>query len=81
MPSHHIPLVWFKQKNMYAIGFMAAGASAGGIIFPILIDKLISRIGFGWTTQFHSAILLHRRHADDSPPETQKTTAPADAAA
>ncbi|KAF9048047.1 MFS general substrate transporter [Hymenopellis radicata] len=49
---------WFRRKNAYAIGCVAAGASVGGIIFPIMIHRLIPKIGFGWTIRIIGFIAL-----------------------
>lgn len=31
------------------MGVIAAGSSLGGVIFPIVLQRLFPRIGFGWT--------------------------------
>ncbi|KAF8826232.1 hypothetical protein HHX47_DHR6000523 [Lentinula edodes] len=46
-PSMGLMAHWFKSKIPYAIGCLASGASVGGIVIPIMISKLIPRIGFG----------------------------------
>ncbi|KAM7186683.1 Major facilitator superfamily domain containing protein [Rhypophila sp. PSN 637] len=47
---------WFspirtKRKNMTAtaLGIMSSGLSVGGVVLPIMMNKLIRRIGFPWT--------------------------------
>lgn len=42
------------------MGFLTAGASAGGIIFPIMLQRLIPRVGFGIQIQTRH----HLRKAD-----------------
>ncbi|KAJ7911847.1 hypothetical protein B0H13DRAFT_2327979 [Mycena leptocephala] len=37
----------FKRRLAFAIGFTGAVSSLGGIIYPIMINRLIPRIGFG----------------------------------
>lgn len=49
---------WFKRKMAFALGIIAAGASLGGIIFPIMLDRLIPRIGFGWSVRLLAFIAL-----------------------
>ncbi|KAA1469651.1 MFS general substrate transporter [Dentipellis sp. KUC8613] len=49
---------WFKRKAAYALGCVLAGASLGGIIFPIMLNKLIPRVGFGWATRAIAFIIL-----------------------
>ncbi|EPQ27809.1 uncharacterized protein PFL1_04554 [Pseudozyma flocculosa PF-1] len=43
-PAHH-----FLQRRAMAFGLIATGSSTGGIIFPIMIRRLIPIVGFGWT--------------------------------
>ncbi|KAJ7923776.1 major facilitator superfamily domain-containing protein [Mycena leptocephala] len=49
---------WFKRKLAFAIGFPVGAASLGGIIYPIMINRLIPRIGFGWTIRTIAFIIL-----------------------
>ncbi|KAF9073364.1 major facilitator superfamily domain-containing protein [Rhodocollybia butyracea] len=49
---------WFKGKLPYAVGCLTAGASVGGVIFPIMIAKLVPKIGFGWTIRIFAFITL-----------------------
>ncbi|KAJ3847906.1 major facilitator superfamily domain-containing protein [Lentinula lateritia] len=57
-PSMGLMAHWFKSKIPYAIGCLASGASVGGIVIPIMISKLIPRIGFGWTIRILAFITL-----------------------
>ncbi|CAN8105329.1 unnamed protein product [Discula destructiva] len=49
---------WFFARRGVAFGIMASGSSLGGTIMPIMIDKLIPRIGFGWTMRAVAFIFL-----------------------
>ncbi|CAD0094615.1 unnamed protein product [Aureobasidium mustum] len=49
---------WFFKKRAAAFGIMAAGSSTGGAIFPIMVNKLIPRIGFGWTMRVCGFLVL-----------------------
>ncbi|KAM7213119.1 Major facilitator superfamily domain containing protein [Rhypophila decipiens] len=45
---------WFspmrtKRKNMIATALGIIGSSVGGIVLPIMMNKLIMRVGFPWT--------------------------------
>ncbi len=40
---------WFYKNRATAFGVMASGSSLGGVIFPIMVSKLIPQIGFPWT--------------------------------
>ncbi|KAL0580441.1 hypothetical protein V5O48_001594 [Marasmius crinis-equi] len=57
-PSVGIIPHWFKRKLPYAIGPLTAGASVGGIVYPIMLSKLIPRIGFGWTIRIIAFMVL-----------------------
>ncbi|KAL7790298.1 major facilitator superfamily domain-containing protein [Trichoderma ceciliae] len=52
---------WFLKKRAAAYGIMASGSSFGGVILPIMMDKLIIKIGFPWmmrTIAFMFMVLL-----------------------
>ncbi|KAI0051405.1 MFS general substrate transporter [Auriscalpium vulgare] len=49
---------WFRRKAAYAIGCVLAGASGGGIVFPIMLNHLIPRVGFGWAVRSIAFIIL-----------------------
>jgi MFS family permease len=40
---------WFIKKRATAIGIIASGSSLGGAILPIMLTRLIPKIGFGWS--------------------------------
>ena len=40
---------WFAKRRSTAFGIISSGASVGGVIFPIMVERLIPRIGFAWT--------------------------------
>lgn len=44
-----VPTHWFQKRRATALGIQAAGSSVGGVIFPILIRRLLPEIGYGWT--------------------------------
>lgn len=49
---------YFRKKRALAIGVVAAGSSLGGVIFPIVLQRLIPRIGFGWAVRVQAFIAL-----------------------
>ncbi|KAF9444202.1 MFS general substrate transporter [Macrolepiota fuliginosa MF-IS2] len=49
---------WFKKRCGLALGYMAAGASLGGIALPIMTKNLIPKVGFEWTMRIIGFILL-----------------------
>ncbi|KDQ09189.1 hypothetical protein BOTBODRAFT_179205 [Botryobasidium botryosum FD-172 SS1] len=57
-PSISLMNHWFKRRRATAYGLVAAGASVGGTVFPILIRNLIPKIGFPWTIRVVGFIML-----------------------
>ncbi|GIJ92429.1 hypothetical protein Asppvi_011411 [Aspergillus pseudoviridinutans] len=49
---------WFSRKAGLAIGIVASGSSLGGVVFPIMINKLLPEIGFAWTMRTSAFIIL-----------------------
>ncbi|MCJ1412412.1 hypothetical protein MMC19_006506 [Ptychographa xylographoides] len=49
---------WFFHRRALAFGVMASGSSLGGVIFPILVQRLIPNIGFPWTMRVAAFIIL-----------------------
>jgi MFS family permease len=48
-PAISLVSTYFSKKRGLAIGIMTAGSATGGLVFPIMIQQLLPRIGFGWT--------------------------------
>ncbi|KAJ7456715.1 major facilitator superfamily domain-containing protein [Mycena galericulata] len=57
-PALSVCAHWFKRRLAFALGFPIGAASLGGIIYPIMLIKLIPRIGFGWTIRVFGFIVL-----------------------
>lgn len=49
---------WFMKKRAYALGIIASGSSLGGVFLPIMVTKLIPRVGFGWTMRAIAFVFL-----------------------
>jgi MFS family permease len=49
---------WFLKRRALAFGVIAAGASLGGVIFPIMVTRLVPQIGFGWTMRACAFLIL-----------------------
>ncbi|KAI5124992.1 hypothetical protein M0805_007417 [Coniferiporia weirii] len=50
-PSLAVLGQWFRRRRALVIGIAGAGSSAGGVIYPIMIQKLILRVGFPWAVR------------------------------
>ncbi|KAF9441307.1 MFS general substrate transporter [Macrolepiota fuliginosa MF-IS2] len=57
-PTYAIIGHWFKKKRGLALGYLAVGASLGGICIPIAVRNLIPKVGFPWTMRIIGFILL-----------------------
>ena len=42
---------FFLEKRGNATGIAAAGGSLGGIIFPLMLERLFPSVGFAWATR------------------------------
>lgn len=49
---------WFMKRRAMALGIIASGSSLGGVILPIMVNKLIPQVGFGWTMRTVAFIIL-----------------------
>ncbi|KAF2762425.1 monocarboxylate permease-like protein [Pseudovirgaria hyperparasitica] len=49
---------WFLRHRALAIGIMASGSSIGGVVLPIMVNRLVVQIGFGWTMRALAFLLL-----------------------
>ncbi|KAM0245450.1 hypothetical protein ACHAP5_005406 [Fusarium lateritium] len=41
-------ITWFFKHRAAAFGIMVSGSSLGGVILPIMMDKMIKSVGFPW---------------------------------
>ncbi|KAK0384740.1 hypothetical protein NLU13_7218 [Sarocladium strictum] len=49
---------WFSTHAGAAFGIVASGSSIGGVIFPIMVTRLIKEVGFGWAMRICGFLLL-----------------------
>ncbi|KAF7899127.1 uncharacterized protein EAF01_008340 [Botrytis porri] len=49
---------WFNKKRGNATGIAATGGAVGGIVFPLLLENLIPKIGFSWTMRVMGFIFV-----------------------
>ncbi|KAL2811462.1 putative monocarboxylate permease [Aspergillus granulosus] len=57
-PSISLVGTYFSTRRGLATGIAASGSSVGGIIFPILIRRLIKTAGFPWAVRAMAFIML-----------------------
>ncbi|KAF4337535.1 monocarboxylate transporter 2 [Fusarium beomiforme] len=54
-------VTWFFNRRAAAYGIMVSGSSLGGVVLPIMMDKMIKSVGFPWmmrTMAFMFLVLL-----------------------
>ena len=49
---------WFYKKRGMAIGITASGSSLGGVIFPIIVSRMIEHNGFPWAMRTCAFLIL-----------------------
>lgn len=49
---------WFNRRRGAAYGIVATGSSIGGVIFPIMVSRLIDSVGFGWAMRASAFMIL-----------------------
>ncbi|OAL45280.1 MFS general substrate transporter [Pyrenochaeta sp. DS3sAY3a] len=59
-PAFAVVSQYFDNKRAAALGIMVSGSSIGGVIFPIVLSKMLnsSDIGFGWSIRIIAFIIL-----------------------
>ncbi|KAJ5047196.1 uncharacterized protein L3040_003037 [Drepanopeziza brunnea f. sp. 'multigermtubi'] len=58
LPSVGIPATYFVKRRALATGVVACGASIGGIIYPIVFNELLERVGFRWACRAVALLAL-----------------------
>ncbi|KAI2787987.1 hypothetical protein POX_f08370 [Penicillium oxalicum] len=48
----------FSRNRAVALGVATSGAPAGGIIYTVIFNQLIARVGFGWTVRVMAFVML-----------------------
>ena len=49
---------WFLKGRGNATGIAAAGGSLGGVIFPLMLQRLFSSVGWGWAIRTQAFLFL-----------------------
>ncbi|ROV94812.1 hypothetical protein VPNG_09309 [Cytospora leucostoma] len=57
-PSYGTIAHFFDRRRGLATGIATTAGGVGGIVFPIMLQKLLPRIGFAWSTRILGFILL-----------------------
>ena len=49
---------WFNKKRGLAYGLVTLGSSVGGVVFPIMLSRLIPEVGYGWAMRISAFMIL-----------------------
>lgn len=58
LPAVNCAGSWFNRKCGAALGIAFTGSSIGGVVFPIMVSRLIPEVGFGWTMRICAFLIL-----------------------
>ncbi|KAF5376605.1 hypothetical protein D9757_009599 [Collybiopsis confluens] len=61
VPALSVVSQYFQAKRSTAMGCVLAGSGVGGVIWPIMLNRMLSSAGFGWavrTSGFITLVLL-----------------------
>lgn len=57
-PAMALLSTYFVRKRAFALGIGALGSCTGGVVFPVIVQQLLPRIGFGWTIRICGFVML-----------------------
>lgn len=57
-PTVSLVATYFTTRRSLAMAFTASGAATGGIIFPLIAQQLLPKVGFGWTVRVMGFVIL-----------------------
>ncbi|KAF4987537.1 hypothetical protein FDECE_15385 [Fusarium decemcellulare] len=57
-PAYATIAHFFDVRRGFATGIAMTAGSIGGIVFPIFLQKLLPKLGFGWTTRILGFMIL-----------------------
>jgi MFS family permease len=49
---------WFNKRKGTAYGVLATGSSLGGVVLPIMVNRMIQSVGFGWAMRTTAFIIM-----------------------
>ena len=49
---------WFSKRRGIVYGIVSTGSSLGGVIFPIMVNRLIHSVGYGWAMRACAFMIL-----------------------
>ncbi|KAJ4371831.1 hypothetical protein N0V86_008385 [Didymella sp. IMI 355093] len=56
-PSMALVSTYFVKRRAFALGFTALGSCTGGVVFPVVVQQCLPRLGFPWTIRIIGFIM------------------------
>nr|POE48086.1 aspyridones efflux protein apdf [Quercus suber] len=57
-PSMSLLTTYFAKKRSFAVGLAALGSCTGGVVFPVIVQQLLPKVGFPWTVRVIGFVML-----------------------
>lgn len=57
-PTISMVSTYFSKKKSLALGLVASGTATGGLVFPVIVQQLLPKIGFPWTLRIMGFVML-----------------------
>lgn len=57
-PTVALLATYFTKRRVLAMACAASGGATGGIMFPLIAQQLLPRVGFGWTVRVMGFVIL-----------------------
>nr|POF13480.1 aspyridones efflux protein apdf [Quercus suber] len=57
-PTMSLLTTYFAKKRSFAVGLAALGSCTGGIVFPVIVQQLLPKVGFPWTVRVIGFVML-----------------------
>ncbi|KAI9726857.1 MAG: hypothetical protein M1834_001481 [Cirrosporium novae-zelandiae] len=57
-PGMSSAMTWFFHRRALALGIVASGSSMGGVVMPIMVNHLITELGFAWSMRISGFLFL-----------------------
>ncbi|GME43536.1 MFS transporter [Neofusicoccum parvum] len=57
-PTVSLVATYFSKRRSLAMACTASGGATGGIIFPLVAQQLLPKVGFGWTVRTMGFVIL-----------------------
>lgn len=57
-PTVTLVSTYFSKHRAIGIAITASGTATGGIVFPVIVQQLLPKIGFGWTVRILGFVMI-----------------------